>query len=135
MVCYLRLTYWQFEIQRTWNSTSSLWGKKWTSHVNLPIFVLFVYIFLLLESDVNENIYSDSSSSGLTYVGGVLKHKGHRVTSTTASDGLRNIIKFLTQFPNIIPFKILIFHFFYSSCEGISLWRTLRMQYKGVLIH
>jgi DNA polymerase III alpha subunit (gram-positive type) len=51
---------------------------------------------------VGENVYSDFSSSGLTYVGGVLKHKGHRVASTTAADGLRNFIKFLTQFPNVI---------------------------------
>ena len=45
-------------------------------------------------------------SSGLTYVGGVLKHNGQSVESTTAADGLHSFIQFLSRFPH----AILIWH-------------------------
>lgn len=40
--------------------------------------------------------------TGLTYIGGVLKHKGKAVESLPASDGLQRFLQFLSQFPDSI---------------------------------
>lgn len=45
---------------------------------------------------------SASEATGLTYIGGVLKHKGKAVESLQASDGLQRFLQFLSQFPDSI---------------------------------
>lgn len=45
---------------------------------------------------------SASEATGLTYIGGVLKHKGKAVESLPASDGLQRFLQFLSQFPDSI---------------------------------
>lgn len=54
-----------------------------------------------------------SAATGLTYVGGVLKHKGQAVSCVNPQDGLSQFItfikSFLTQFWWGITFRVLIY--------------------------
>ncbi|XP_062566154.1 uncharacterized protein LOC134228511 [Saccostrea cucullata] len=45
---------------------------------------------------------SASDATGLTYVGGILKHNGKAVQSTSASEGLQDFLRFLSRFPDSI---------------------------------
>lgn len=64
---------------------------------------IFVFSFLLLSLSKYLLIISKCFfKTGLTYIGGVLKHNGKAVDSTSASDGLQRFLQFLSQFPDSI---------------------------------